>query len=184
MEVPSLEFGGENSSFPVSSQTLPLPAAIFHPPRSRTHLSKRVLEPLLSARLEKQNPPLSPPEFPPLSISGFCEDASPHVHFEWVTFSGWVLGLVLGCKDERVTLLPARASGSASTDGRKQLAGGCASIGVGEPFSEGSPLWKESTFPTISLALPLRHDLLGFCFWINETKVLRSEEGVCSRAMP
>lgn len=44
---------------------------------------------------------------------------------------------------------------------------------------------QRAGFLNVSLALPLRHDLLGFRFCINETKVLKaSEEGVCSRAMP
>lgn len=37
-------------------------------------------EPLLSARLIKQKPPLLPPELPALPISGSCEDAYTCVH--------------------------------------------------------------------------------------------------------
>lgn len=67
MEVQNLEFGGVISDFPVSLQIPPLlaePSPPFHPGAATLTQSKRVLEPLLSAWLEKekQKPPLLPPE--------------------------------------------------------------------------------------------------------------------------
>lgn len=107
MEVQRLEFEREISSFPVSNPTITSRNPPSAQEQQHSPLSKRVLESLLSARLEKQKPPLLPAEFPPLPISGSCEDAYTHVHSEYGTFPGQALGLVLACRDERVTILPA-----------------------------------------------------------------------------
>ena len=130
MEVQSLR---ESPSFPIS------PLKPYHRQQpSSTHLraagltSQRGCLSLYSLQGWKSKTRLSCLlSSHPLPVSGFREDVFSHMHSEWGTFSGRAPGLVLGRKGERVTILPARASGSASTDRRKQLAGGCTSIGVG-----------------------------------------------------
>lgn len=107
------------------------------PGSSSVHLSQGVLEPLLPASLENQNPPLMLPEFPPCP-SLACVKLHPHVFIQgagtscarcWVTIPIGSPSCLRG------------ASGSVHTDTRRKPADGCISMGGEGWFSESSPFW-------------------------------------------
>lgn len=70
----------------------------LHPPRSsHTHLPlKRVLEPLLAAKLEEQRPPLMLPQFLPLSVFGLCEM---HTHMFVQSVGTFLCQMLAQCRD-------------------------------------------------------------------------------------